>query len=245
MKKLFTFALALMLITSTFTGSYAQASSLHTENNFNLLAYLESHDVHSIAELESVIARNTSDPEIHKSLDTLAPKAMFSTLSNNEKIEEFKLEIDPQNELVVVTQVISTENAQPLLNKMALASTRATIYSKGATATKKVYSAVGMKIFTVKSEGEFQYDKSSYCKVTEAEGYFTSSFMSMWDSNCWIDDRDLGSTAYVKTYGTANLKLSVAEVLGINLTFQTIEYKLKLICDKYGNITSDWSEELN
>ncbi|GAB6110126.1 hypothetical protein [Fusibacter bizertensis] len=242
MKKNFIVALALMIIVSTFSIAFADTPLKDQKQEFNLIEYLETNNVNSLDELESVILENTTDSDVMNSINT---ESVMSSLSKSNSVIEFYIDIDKENELVYVTEVTSSEIQVPQSSKSIIASTNGIVYGKAASAEKNVYSAVGMKVFTVKSEGDFHYDKSSYCKVVEAEGYFTSSFLSMWESSCWIDDRDLGSTAYVKTYGTANLKLSVAETLGINLTFQTMEYKLKLVCDMYGNISSEWEQEVN
>lgn len=229
MKKILTLALSIIIIVM---GSKVSAAQAEINGKFNLIEFLESNSVESKYELEKIIATNTKN-----NINGPVNKATAELGT----IDEFNIEIDKKNELVYVTQIISAEHQVPKVFKAA----RSTLYNKSATATKDVYSIAGLKIFTIKSEGEFQYDKNRSCTVTDSSGFFTSSFLSMWDSACSVDDRSSGSTAYVKTYGTAYLKLDIAETLGISLTFQSFEYRLKLICDQYGKISSEWDESMN
>ncbi len=238
-QRIFSFVVAMVMMIGIVVPSYADktlASNIENKDAFNLIEYVDNNKVHSISELENIIAINSNDERVLKSLNNDFSSRLAQ---NNEKVDDFKIEIDRKNNNIIVTEVKSKEN------KNMCNMQRKIYYTKRAYAKKNVYSSAGFKIFTVKTKGEFEYDRESYCKINEAEGYFNSSFLSIWDSNCWVDDRELGNRAYVKTYGTANLKVSVAQILGINLTFQTADYSLKLYCNKYGTISTYWDIDFN
>lgn len=240
MKKTFILAIVLMMIISTYSVSFANEPPKEIKEEFNLIEYLENNELGSIAELEEIILEKSTNDEVLKSINTVAVKAITRKL---DKVEEFTIEIDKENELLYVTEIVSSEIEVPKMFERTVELARSTIYSKRSTSTQSAYSWAGVKIFSVITEGRFEYDKSSYCKVIDSEGYFVEPFLGLWNSVCSVSDRDLGTTAYVKTYGTANLNLGIAEIFGINLNFQTCRYNLQLTCDRYGSVSTSWDLE--
>ena len=226
MKKIISGILALTLTIGCSLPSFAaESKSPEKSQNLNLIEYLEENPVTTEEEFLNIITEHGNDLAI--SSISNEPKE-----SSNDSTEEFSYFIDEENQMVY-TQTLKTSDEVPVTTE---SRTSRTIWQRKATTEYKGYSVIGIHIYTVTTEGTFQYDKQSYCKAVKSNGYFNPAFLSLWQASAWISDGNYTtSKAYVETYGTANLNLAIAEIIGITVNFQSINYSLELTCDKMGN----------
>lgn len=229
-KRLTCFALSAIMAMSISITAFANEININTEtNSFNLAEYLQKNPVSSKTEFISAILNNGDSTAI-ESIDT---SDLTKTTSENDK---FEYVINKDEQMIYIKTISVKEESS---------STRASTYINNASATYEGYSWLGVHVFTVTTKGTFQYNKSSYCDVIKSEGYFNPAFLSLWNASTWINNGNYSkSKAYIDTYGTANLNFSVAQILGLTLNLQSVNYNLELTCDTYGNVDGTWTYDI-
>lgn len=239
MKKIFTaMVLIVTLLLTNFTVSAAEKIERLEESDFNLAYYLETNKVSSRQEIENAIVSKTSNKAV-----------LDSILYSNDKqsseesiVSDFRVDIDEKSEMIFVTEVYSTPERVITSEAEKKGTAKSgTVYGRMFTAERSAYSYLGYKCYTVRTIGDFNYDKLSYCIAVQEEGYFIPNNFSIYSSSPWIGSADLGETAYVKTYGTATAEIALAKLLGINLVWDSDVYKLQITCDKMGDEDIYWS----
>ena len=231
MKKFISIILSLlMLFTMSVTAFAAEQPESQTNTDFNLIEYLKENPVSTKSEFLSAILENGSDLAV-ASISSAVPA------STQNGTEEFSYIIDEESQLVYVKTLWKGEEKQVQTTKAA-----GTVWQVDASTQYEAYSIVGIHVFTVTTSGTFEYDMSSYCKVIKSQGFFNPAFLSLWSASTWISPGNYTTkSAYIDTYGTANLNFSIAEILGITLNFQSVNYTLELTCDHMGVLDAWYS----
>lgn len=237
MKKLASCILALVLLIGCFVPASAADIELKTAPNksdFNLIEYLKNTPVATEAEFLAIISENGGELAI----SSIQSEATHSTTNETEQFSYF---IDEENQTVHTTTINCGEEV--LVKPDALTRSTVSLWQRTASAEHKAYSVVGIHIYTVSADAIFQYDKQSFCNVIQSHGYFNPAFLSLWSASTWISDGNYSvKKAYSETYGTANLNFGIAEIIGITLNFQTVNYSLQLNCDYTGDCTGYYKE---
>ena len=97
--------------------------------------------------------------------------------------ESFSYEIDEEYQLVYVSTVWSYE----FTPDVSVFSTQANkVHRTHCTAEARILSGTTL-VATVSTKGWFRYDDSTFCEVSEPEGYFKPTLGSMWRGSAWVD----------------------------------------------------------
>lgn len=248
MRKTLIFLVIFAIMLSPIGDAYAQVKENQEEKEFNLIDYLKDNEVQSIEELEYIIQVNTtSNYNVYDRNNDFATIKRQSDnderrIDQNSKVTQFNVDINEKAEIVIVTELSSTEESySSVANSRSSLSMRSdTTGYRWHTVSQYAYSKFGGELFKVKSRGRFKYNFEDTVVVLESETYFTPSFFSAYESSVSKEVGGTGGSAYVKAYGTAVCKLSIAEMIGINITLQAAEYSLKLNCDVNGNSSYSW-----
>lgn len=180
-------------------GGVCSASDINGTDDFDLIEYCETHQIQSKEEFQSV-------------LDYYVPQGGQDDDPDPIEGEEISFEIIIDYDYQTVTAVTLYE----------ITGNRAT---KSGSVSADTYSSVGIKLFTVTTNGTFNYT-SSNVNTTSASGSFTPATLSPWTSTPTISSGKVNGKAYARTSGTATF-------LG-----SSISYSLTLTCDKSGNLGS-------
>lgn len=167
----------LLTITSLFvTGGWSNPSDKDKESDFDLINYLETHEVSSYREFTDIIEKVS--PEL-----TNESGCELDVVS-------FDIEIDYDNRIVEVTTIF--------------ASSLVKAHGVYNNASKTYYSDVGTQIFKITVEGTFSYSTGA-CNVISKGGSFTKPAYSFWSSTPNITSGNINATkAYVKISGMAS-----------------------------------------
>ena len=158
-------------------GGWSNAPDQDQESDFNLISYIETHDVKTYDEFIDIIAE-------------MAPESVESCDLQEAYITSFDICIDYESELVEVT--IFSEAG----------TSRA--YGTRNTASKSYYTKEGIKIFTVSIEGTFSYTSGS-CSAIGSSGTFSKPASSTWLSTPNVSSGNITTRkAYVKISGVAS-----------------------------------------
>ena len=172
MKKTIASLLTIAILSGT--GGYSVAASSVNPGSFNLVEYIETHEIQSLEEFQEIIETNT---------DYNAPEY------NTEEISYFDISVDYDSYTVCVTTM-----GYPSVY-------RATEVSNSAK--KDYYSSIGIRIFTINVSGRFSYTSSSCTNISKSGG-FTKPIYSVWTSTPSVTSGHISSTkAYARTSGTA------------------------------------------
>ena len=167
-------ATALTIAVLSVMGGHSVAASPVNPGVFDLVEYIENHEIQSIEDFKEVIVTNT---------DYTAPDY------NSEEISYFDISIDYDSYLVCVTTL-----GYPSISRGTEVSN---------SASKEYYSSSGAKIFTITVSGRFSYTSNS-CNNISKSGGFSHPFYSFWTSTPSVTSGHINSTkAYARTSGTA------------------------------------------
>ena len=180
-------------------GGVCSASDVNGTGEFNLIEYCETHEIQSKEEFQSI-------------LDYYVPQGGQDDDPDPIEGEEISFEIRIDYDSQTVTTVTLYE----------IIGNRAT---KSGSVSADTYSSVGIKLFTVTTNGSFNYT-SSNVYTTSASGSFNPATLSPWTSTPTISSGKVNGKAYARTSGTATF-------LG-----SSISYSLTLTCDTSGNLGS-------
>lgn len=233
--------IALVMVIVCFSATVGASASTNTEKKT-----FDDYDNTFIQELSRKEIKNRDDFEKAVKRTALSYGRNLEIESVSEKVEvkndyeeEFCYSIDYDNKLVIA----ETKRTKQVPKAGAAKAPRATTYITTASAEKEVYSWAGIHIYTVSTDGQFEWQSGRYCNVISSHGYFNPAFLSLWEASVWVNTGNYSSTyAYVNTYGTANLNLGIAQVLGITVNIQSFNYSQVLTCDSYGNVSASYSE---
>ena len=157
-------------------------SALASEKEFNLIDYLETHEVTTRAELIELLEENTN------SLVCVNTHTLTYVSDLEEEEVDFRVSIDYENQLVEVDTVYELATAN---------STRS------GSATHETYSDLGVLLYTLTINGTFSYNASS-CTNTARSGSYTKGSLSFWSSTPTISHGNITTTkAYARISGTA------------------------------------------
>lgn len=220
---------ALMMMGSASVFAADVKKSVPSSNSFNMVEYLQSNNVTSEEEFESVILANGSDSAV----ESLSLETKYSTSDTMCTNDDFSYRIDEESQTIITTTKKSNSESNNIRSSLWLTTTE---YEAS------VYSWCGIEVFTVTTYGEFLHKPSSFVDVQKSRGYFNPSFLSLWTGSEWTDTGNNynNTKAYVETRGTANLSLSIADILGLSFNWQTANYALEVTCDTYGNTYADF-----
>lgn len=167
----------------------------------------------------------------------------FGDLKKVKLNEKFFVEYSDEVDFITLIELQDntnlTDKAMGLLE--APMEIYASTYTVTGTAKATSYSWVGMKIWTVTTNYEFQYTEGVSVSHITHTGYFNPSILSLWKSSPWMDNYMSGGKAVASTYGTANLNFTLAQILGLDFNLQTVNYNLKVYSDNYGNISATYT----
>lgn len=232
LSKLFTLMLVCAFtLCSTITVSAAKQPET-TVSKFNLIEYLKKNPVSTREEFLYIIENGNSN--------NIASFSVPYISSSTESNELFSYVIDEENQLVYTKTLQYGEES---IVQSARASK--TIYQNTGTVQHETYSDIGLHLFTVTTEGTFQYDKSSYCECIASHGFFNPAFLGLYDSSPWISNGNYSATkAYVDTYGTANLDFTISKTLGLEINLHSANYSLELTCNYMGEFEGFYSQDV-
>ena len=145
-------------------------------DDFDLIEYVEEHEIDSKQEFDEVISENVTGYEIS---------------DDYSDIVFFDITVDHEESLVYVDVVrdLGTDLRG----------------SKSGSVSREYYSQVGVHIFTISVTGNFTYSSGS-CSCTSASGSFTPALLSLWTSSPVISRGNLSSgKAFARINGTATL----------------------------------------
>lgn len=187
-------------------------TTLADSGDFNLIDYLENHEVSSYSEFLNVIQENTG----------VLPVSMYTyslTYVSDHEIS-FDVTIDYEKNIVEVDTVYET---------LPGTSTMATTSTRSGSAKHDTFSSVGTLIYTVTVNGTFSYTTTN-CYTTSKSGSFTTGNVSLWSSTPSITSGSISSTkAYARISGTATF------------LWESSTYRLTLMCDTNGTLTSTFT----
>ncbi len=175
MKKLLSLLLTGTLV--LFCGGVCSASEINGTEEFNLIDYCESHDIHSKAEFQSILDYYVPQEEENNTLDNIDGEELA-----------FEIKID------YINQTVSTET---------LYLTDSTRGSKSGSVSEDTYSALGIKIYSITVHGSFTYT-SNNVSTTSATGSFDPAPLSPWTSSPTISSGKVNGKAYARISGTAS-----------------------------------------
>lgn len=202
-------------------------------SNFSLIECLKENPVNTKEEFISLILKN-GNVDVTASISTPCKAATI------EEIDSFSYIIDEERQLVYVETI-------KYGNETTLQSTRSarTIYQKTGSVSHETYSDVGLLLFTITTEGTFQYDKSSYCEYIKGHGYYNPGSLGLYESSPETQNGNYSTTkAFIETYGTATCNVPIADTLGIIITLHSINYSLELTCNYMGEFEGYYSEQI-
>lgn len=233
MKKLISMLLAVVLCLSLGTVAFAAEEDTSAVKEFNFAEYLESHKIVTRDDFLNVIKEYGSETAVES---IASCKDDFSAYKGTDYLETFSYTIDYDNQLIYTNTTVKKDVVKE-------GGEKATTYVTTASTQHEAYSWCGIHIFTVSTDGSFTRQPGSYCRVRTSHGYFNPAFLSLWNASTWISTGNYDTKkAYIDTYGTANLNFAVAQVLGITLNIQSVNYSLVLTCDSYGNVSGSYSQ---
>lgn len=173
MKKLF--ATLLTISTLFVMGGYNSVSADEISDDFNLINYLETHEIDSYEEFIDII-------------EVVSPESIDEN-EDTSNIELCNIEIDYDS---MTVSVLTMEES---------ISGRA--YGASNNATKSYYTSSGIKIFTIYIEGTFKYSSGS-CSTISCSGNLTKPIYSLWTSTPTISSGNITTKkAYARISGTA------------------------------------------
>lgn len=145
------------------------------QKGFDLISYLETHEVGSYEEFIDII-RAVSPESIDENIDF-------------DDISYFDIDIDyDEMSVAVVTMGTATYDRS---------------HGASNTASKSYYTSAGILKFTVNVEGHFSYTTGT-CNTVSASGNFSKPFYSFWTSTPTISTGHITtSKAYARISGTA------------------------------------------
>ena len=154
------------------------SSTINGTNDFDLIEYCETHEIHSREEFQRV-------------LDYYVPQGepINSSIPVDGEELSFEIHID------YVNQIVSTDT---------LYLTDMTRGTKSGSVSRDYYSSVGIKIFSITVHGSFTYS-STNVSTTSASGSFTPAPLSLWTSSPVISSGKTNGKAYARISGTATL----------------------------------------
>lgn len=233
MKKFISILLAAVLCLSFGTTAFAAEKDTSAVKEFNFAQYLESHKIVSRDDFLNVIKKYGNETAV-ESIESC--KDDFSAYKGSDCKESFSYTIDYDNQLIYTDTTVKKDDVKE-------SGAKATTYVTTASTQHEAYSWCGVHVFTVSTDGSFTRQAGSSCSVRTSHGYFNPAFLSLWNASTWINTGNYNTKkAYIDTYGTANLNLAVAQVLGITLNIQSVNYSLTLSCDSYGNVSASYSQ---
>ena len=202
-----------------------------TEESFDLIEYLEDHTVRTQSDFFDVIEYYGND----EAADSIVGcKAEWEKHKSEYSAESFTYQVDVENQLVYTTTVHSKDTNS---------SARYVGKQKSVAVSKTVYSSSGIRLFYVEGHATFNYLSGVSSEAVSGEGYFNPAVLSAWTGSVAVDKGNYSATkAFVKVYGTANLNLGVAEILGLQLNIQSVNFVLTITCDSDGNVEDFYSQ---
>lgn len=168
-------AILLTIIALCVIGGASDPPNQDGQTGFDLISYLETHNVGSYEEFLDII-RSVSPESIDEDDDP-------------EGVTYFDIEIDYTNMIVSVMTL-----REATYNRANGASN---------SVSRSYYASSGLKIFTIKVSGTFSYITGS-CSTVSASGSYTRAFLSTWNSTPTISSGNITtSKAYARISGTA------------------------------------------
>lgn len=236
-KKLFVISIISILLFTQ--NSYATDSfnSKETMNTNLILNELKSIDYNNEDELQNLFKKNFekqfSNNAIIKS-DLEVVNYEFSKEGIYILDETTKIDFQNVNGLGIATVIKNNP-----LQEMTTSS-----ISRTGTEDFNAYSIVGNVLFKVSIKYDFSVS-SNYVSVREGKGFISPGFLSMWTGNIWTDKSNGQSRASVNSYGTASWSIPIANIIGINVNVQSINYDAFVYCSNRGSVTSNISYRQN
>lgn len=229
MKKLLSCLLVFILAFSFATPAFAITSDEAVNTSeFNLVEYLKGNPVSTREEFDDILIEHGG--RVEGFLDPYGGAGK----------ESFSYEIDEENQLVYVTTVWCNE-LTPDISAFSAQADR--VHRTHCTAESYILSGL-VPVAEVSAEGWFRYDDSTFCEVSEPEGYFKPTLGSMWSGSAWIDSGNSTSKiAYVKVYGTATSPITMP-IVGIPKQVGQFNYSYKFEVNQNGEgsakLNLDW-----
>lgn len=191
MKKVFAAIIGTIVL---FVGGVCSASTTNGTNDFNLIEYCETHEIHSRGEFQAV-------------LDYYVPQGESSNSSNPIDCEElsFELYIDYDNQTVSTDTLYLTDTNRG---------------TKSGSVSREVYSSLGIKLYTITVHGTFSYS-SNNVSTTSASGSFTPAPLSLWTSTPVISSGKINDKAFARISGTASILGGTTRNYSLTLTCDT------------------------
>lgn len=208
----------------------AENQENYSVSEFDMQNYLNSYPVDTAEEFVGIIETYGDEKSVENIEDF---KAEIENYCNDEYNQNFTYHYDTENQLIITSAIYE---------KIDDSKMRAKSGSKNFISINSVFSKAGSHIYTVTGEATFYYNNDVSCSVSSAVGYFNPASMSAWTGSVSVDKGNKNAkSAYVSVYGTANLNLAIAEILGLTVNIQSANFLLTLTCDSQGNTASTFS----
>lgn len=159
-------------------GSSSLPNGNESETEFSLINYIETHEVQSYEEFETIIS--SVSPEDADEIDS-------------DSVKDFSISIDYDNKIVTVTTV---EEALVRGNGV------------GDTASRSYYSDVGKKIFTISLTADFTYYTGYCSTTSASGSYTRAYLSTWTSTPTISSGNYSASVAYARISGTATSGLS-------------------------------------
>lgn len=197
-------------------------------------------DIHDKNQVSALLAKFSNKKSATTLQNAKLDKSNVNVTMNFDSKKTVKLE--PSVELVfenvdgLGVMTIISDKANTTKTATHIMATNQTIKNSG-TKEFNSYGMSGYILFTVTQEYCFTIKNPSGRGVVTCDygrGYIAPGFLSMWTGNVWTNTY----TNKVETYGTASWSVPLANLIGVNVNIQSINYTAFTTCDPMGEVSS-------